>query len=152
MKVIPMEYATDDQRNTYGILFESAMVYEVIGQRNNTYAPHRFKVWSNANRMVNLPGGKYEDPLGKLTNELTSYTLPAEASVIARHGNGTGSVLSGQVWSPEFVAVGDVVKLVTPAGFDYPPLLITLPRFGNVRLEVFLPQDDTEANVHTALG
>lgn len=133
MKVIPLEYATDHQVSTYGIMFESEFVYDISGQSQNRYYPHRFKVWSNVNRPGTDGVHKYTDPKGKGTDDSGSFTLGAEASVISAHGNGTGSKASGQVWG-QAVAVGDTVILRTPAGYEYGPFTVDFHRWNGLSL------------------
>lgn len=138
MKVIPLEYATDDQGKTYGIMFESEFVHDVTGQSHNRYYPHRFKVWTNVNRPGKDGVHKYTDPKGKGTDDAGSFTLGAEASVISAHGNGTGSKASGQVWG-EPVAVGDTVVLKTPGGYEYGPFTVESHRFYGLSLTPIEP-------------
>lgn len=146
MKVIPLEYATEYNVKSYGIMFESEFVHEIPEDRNNRSYPHRFKVWTNINRPNPHPGetrytdfgsiggeGKYLDPHNKGTDSEQAFTISTEPMVISAHGDGTGTKAGGQVWG-EVVHVDDVVTLQTPGGHTYGPFTVTFHRFNGLSL------------------
>ena len=145
MKVIPLEYATEYNVKSYGIMFESEFVHEIPEDRNNRSYPHRIKVWSNLNRPNKWPEGewtdfgfrggpgKYVDPNNKGTDSEQSFTISTEAMCISAHGDSTGTKASGQVWG-EVVHVGDTITLQTPAGHTYGPFTVDFHRFNGLSL------------------
>ena len=137
--VVPLSDGSEYDFTHYGILFRSTFVYETNGSAfPNSSFPHRFTVWNNSVRPNEGPlygpdakgpmgvgkigPGAYVDPHRKGTDELYSYLIGSESTVITNNGTNTGTAASGQVWCPTlegghaFLAEGDVIIFSYPRG------------------------------------
>lgn len=143
-KIIPMIEPKPYWTEHYGILFESAFVYET----NRSHSPTRLQVWDNTRRPNPDPGGpiqwgecgplptggdgKWIDPNNRATDTERSYLIKTEATTIDAYGTGTGSVASGQVYStdPRRICDGDRVLLRFADGAEL-DMIAVLPQHGN---------------------
>jgi hypothetical protein len=140
--IIPVLPADEYTQKTYGIRYESALVYRVKnapGEKrparrvHNPEYPHRVKVWDNTirpNADPEAPGsmghgkigpGKYVSPKRKGTDAEQDVYLTAESVALSpnRSRPETGDIRSGQQYAEDAVlTVGDFVILHSPEGLS----------------------------------
>jgi hypothetical protein len=119
--VMVMRDAGEYRRDSYGVLYQSCLVYDTT----KSHAPTRLDVWSNTDRPYNEDratwntrgkGFKYLDPHNNGTDDEVSFILSPESSVICSDtSRNTGQPGSGQVYAEgERLGEGDTATLVYP--------------------------------------
>jgi hypothetical protein len=141
--LIPLRPGSEYDRTSYGITHRSEHVYRVTGKGvHNRSFPHRVQVWDNTVRPNTDPDqlteftgrvgpGAYIDPQGKGTDAATTVTTSAESIAITRTGANTGTAVSGQVYAPHTMTIGDYILLVYPDGTLSDPYVLTARPLGD---------------------
>lgn len=122
--LIELAAASDYDRENYGVTHSSVHVYRMGGPGlHNRHHPHRVVVWDNTSRP--LPdAGRYLDPSNRETDSPISVVTSAEPIAITDNGTNTGTVASGQVYSPHQMCIGDFAVLIYPDGSTSEPYMI----------------------------